>query len=619
MRKFSDEETRQIIEECKEFLEDSSAYYSSFKERKKHDLSMYSDDFWSDDLKKSWNRGKRKNEIINQWGVLASAISSPFSQSPWHIQLKNTKDELATSIQDAINAIEHDSDCKHAYQAAFRNCTLLGEGAIVWTTVPDAVTGKTKIVVENIRDIGSVAFDSNSTRTSCSDGCAACIVNFISVKKAKRLYGDDIVPMDFPRVKPALYSFGKQWDSKPDKSLPIVTYYRIGDDGFVEYFKLCSDRIVDYQKLTCTVIPVLRYTGWEVYRDGKYDYTGIVDKTYSVQLGLNLGYSTLLERMGRSIKASAWIPCGALDGLEQYYTKMSESDGLVLLYNSAAGEPKQIHESYETSDLAATIATTQQLMSAIVGVPTEGIQGINFSTKTATEVLQQQLNAESNVAELYSAAFEVQMACGRILIELLNGGTMMDFELENGPSVITQQMKRRQELTVLSTMCPENLKPILLKYYADTLSTDASDKLSADIVANLDPSLKLVSDKNLDPYAAHEIAQLNAVTEDAMATIEAKNAEIEDLKKQVEGLSLELYNKREERELNWQKFATHEANQVALDSQKLQLDAAKAHEQSVVDAAELRNEAQRVQLDAQKQMAEAIKDTDREIGGSTWQ
>ena len=618
MRKFSDEETRQVIEECKEFLEDSSAYYSSFKERKKHDLSMYSDDFWSADLKKYWQRDKRKNEIINQWGVLASAISSPFSQSPWHIQLKDTKDELTSSIQDAINTIEHDSDCKHAYQAAFRNCTLLGEGAIVWTTITDPSTGNPRIIIENIRDVSSVAFDPNCTTTSCKDAEAAAIVNYISLKKAKRLYGDNIVPMDFPRVKPALYSFGKQWDAKPDKSLPIVTYYRIGDDGFVEYFKLCSDRIVDYQKLSCTVIPVLRYTGWEVYRDGKYDYTGIIDKTYSVQLGLNLGYSTMLERMARSIKAAAWVPVGCLDGLESYYEKASSEDSLVLLYNAAAGEPKQIHESYETSDLATTIATTQQLMSAIVGVPTEGIQGVNMNTKTATEVLQQQINAESNVSELYTAAFEVQMACGKILIELLNGGRMLDYELENGPSIITQQMKRRQELTVLSTMCPEQLKPVLLKYYADTLSTDASDKLSADIVANLDPSIKLVSDKDLDPYAAHEIAQLNAVTEDAMATIEEKNAEIEDLKKQVDSLSQELYNRREERELNWQKFATHEANQVALDSQKLQLDAAKAQEQSVVDAAELRNDAQRVQLDAQRQMAETINNTDREIGGESW-
>lgn len=618
MRKFSDEETRQVIEECKEFLEDSSAYYSSFKERKKHDLSMYSDDFWSADLKKSWQRDKRKNEIINQWGVLASAISSPFSQSPWHIQLKDTKDELTSSIQDAINTIEHDSDCKHAYQAAFRNCTLLGEGAIVWTTITDPSTGNPRIIIENIRDVSSVAFDPNCTTTSCKDAEAAAIVNYISLKKAKRLYGDNIVPMDFPRVKPILYSFGKQWESKPDKSLPIVTYYRIGDDGFVEYFKLCSDRIVDHQKLTCTVIPVLRYTGWEVYRDGKYDYTGIIDKTYSVQLGLNLGYSTMLERMGRSVKANFWLPVGSADGLEAYYEKANSDDSLVLLYNAAAGEPKQIQESYETSDLATTIATTQQLMSAIVGVPTEGIQGVNMNTKTATEVLQQQINAESNVSELYTAAFEVQMACGKILVELLNGGQVLDYELENGPSIITQQMKRRQELTVLSTMCPEQLKPVLLKYYADTLSTDASDKLSADIVANLDPSIKLVSDKDLDPYAVHEIAQLNAVAEDAMATIEAKNAEIEDLKKQVDSLSQELYNRREERELNWQKFATHEANQVALDAQKLQLDAAKAQEQSVVDAAELRNDAQRVQLEAQKQMTEVIKDTDRQLGGETW-
>src|SRR5574344_59591 len=86
------------------FLKESSEYYSTAVKRRVDDDRMYSGDFWTDDLKKEWKRGKRRCEHLSQWGVFDSAISSPLSASPWHAQLEDQAS--MTEIQDAINLIE---------------------------------------------------------------------------------------------------------------------------------------------------------------------------------------------------------------------------------------------------------------------------------------------------------------------------------------------------------------------------------------------------------------------------------------------------------------------------------------------------------------------------------
>lgn len=600
-----------VTDKVVEFLKESSDYYAESVQRKLDDDIMSSGDFWSDDLIKEWKRGKRRNEHLSQWDVFACAISSPLTKSPWHAQLE--EQATHTELQDTINTIEGDSDSKNAFAESFEKASKIGASYIIITTIEDEWTGEAKITPECVQDISSVALDPMITTASARDAERGAVVNWISEHKARRLYGKDVLPLNYPHSQPRLNNIGEQWTKRPAKSIPIVTYYEKNEQGFVTMYKVCGDKVIEQLELPCKTIPIFRFAAYKINKNGVVDYVGIVRKTYSLQLGLNIAYSTMLERANRSPKANWMMPVKAMDGLEEYYQRASEDDSLAILFNGDAGVPVQLRESFETGDLQNVISTTQQLMAAVLGIPPTGIQGINGVDveRTATEVLEQAANRESNVASLYNHAYEAMRAIWMCVIEMLNGGKRVKFSLQQGPDVITSNMKRRQELQVMATLLPEPMKPILAKYYAETLSTDDAKALAQDIVANLDPAIKLVSDQELDAYAIHEIKQMQLVAQQAMDELESTKQENEQLKQQIDSLFAEMGNKREERQLDWNKTLLEQQNKQA----QLELEAAKAGARQAVDTQKLEIEAQKVAIDAQNAMEETIQESNDMING----
>jgi len=591
-----------------DFLKESSEYFSTAVKRRVDDDRMYSGDFWTDELKKEWKRGKRRCEHLSQWGVFDSAIASPLSSSPWHAQLEDQASY--TEIQDGINAIESEEDSKNAFVECFRKASDIGANFIVVTTVADEITGEPKIIPECIKDPSAVALDPCVTRASARDAEAGAIVNWINERKAKRLYGDNVLPMNYPHTLPALFDIGDQWKTHPVKSVPIVTYYEKNKAGQVEMYKLCGDLVVEHATLPCSIIPIVRFAAYEVNKAGNIDYIGIVTKTFPLQLGLNLAYSTMLDRMNRSPKANFMYPAGAMDGLEDYLQRCCEDDALALIYNPVEGAvPIQLKEAFETGDLKAILETVRELMAEVLGIPVTGIDQV-AAQATATAILEQSANRENNVAQLYNHAYEAMRAVWSIVIQLLNNGKLVKFSLQAGPDVITANMKRRQELQVIAGMLPPEFQPIIAKYYADTLTTDDAKSLSKDIVANMDPSIKLVSNSDLDAYAIHEIKQMKAIADQAMEALEEKNAQIEDLQQKLESAMQELGNKREQRTLDWNK-ALLEDQQKQRD---FQLEVAKAQGSASIDQGKLDLEEQKVAMEAQDRMEQTIDETNSMMG-----
>lgn len=604
---------RDITEKVVDFLKESSEYYNTSVQARVDADRMFSGDFWTPELIKAWHRTGRRCEHLSQWSVFEAAISSPLSASPWHAQLE---DQAANQeIQDAINDIEADSDAKNAFLNCFAKAVDIGSNFIVVTTVADEWTGEPKIIPECVKDPTSVALDPTVTTASARDAERGAVVNWISEHKAKRLYGKDVIPLGYPQALPALYDIGDQWIQRPKKTIPIVTYYEKNDNGLVDMYKLCGDKVVEHVELPTTIIPIFRFAAYEVTKNRMTDYIGIVKKTYSLQLGLNLAYSTMLDRINRSPKANFMFPAGALDNLEEYLQRCCDDDALAMIFNPVNGQgPVQLKEAFETGDLQNIINTTQQLMAAVLGIPPTGIQGSMGNVdvqRTATEVLEQAANRESNVASLYAHCYEAMRAIWMCVIEMLNGGNRIKFSLQSGPDVITANMKRRQELQVIATLLPEQLKPILAKYYADTLSTDVAKALAKDIIANMDPSIKLVTNQDLDAYAIHEIKQMQQVANQAMDELDSTKQENADLKRQIDSLFTELANKREDRQLDWNKALLDQQNKQA----QLQLEAAKAEGKQNVDLQKLDIEGQRVAIEAQDKMEETIADNNRMLGG----
>jgi hypothetical protein len=623
---YSAQEQAEIIKECGEFLKDSSNTFKDDVQRQVEQLEMFGGNFWTENTCKTYRRTNklRPNLHFSNWEVLKNAAVSPFSASPWHVALEDTESKKAddaltdnNDTQREIDSYESDSDCKTAYIEGVGRGFVCGAGYYVLGVETDELTGKNKILGEFITRQASVAFDPNAQAVDGSDAEQGAIVNYISLTKAKRLYGDGIVPLDYPNAQPTL-SFVDvgQWPNLANK-IQIVTYYRKKDvqvkgekRTIVEWFKICGNAIIDGGELPIRYIPIVRFAGFATFRNGDVIYTGIIDKTFSLQLGINIAYSTMVERAGRSVKANYIVNVDAVDGLDQYYKKMNEDDSLLVMYKGDK-PPIQIQESFVTSDLSEMIANTRNLLSDVVGIPLTGINGINESNKTATEVLQQQANAESNVASIYNNAYKATRTIGRIVIQLITGGADLPFTLENGPAIISQNMKKRQELAMVANLLPENLRPLLALRYVDTIKSDQSEEIKADIIANLPTELKLVSDQPTDPAAIHELRRMQGICDGLAEQLETIKAENEELRKQYESAEMSLLNTREQRADDMKKFVISETN-------KMNLETAKLESQNAKNAGELAIKNKAVNADMQRAATEAERaavDTAEKIAG----
>jgi hypothetical protein len=586
-----------IITQCNEFTERSAQRYSRTIQRAINDMRMYSGDFWTDTLIKDNHRSKRSNLSLNNWNPMCNAISSPISASPWHIELCNRQGE-ADRIQQAIDGFEQDSDTKTARTDSFRKEVLTGYGFGVISTVLDEMTMQPKIVLESVRNLASIALDPSIETVDGSDAEEGAIVNFIPVKKARRLYGDAVVPMGYPDVECLVKLPITQW-TKPKDTVPLVSYYVKNEQGFVDLYKICGSHVVEHIELPIKHIPIVRFAGNEIYENSEVNYNGIIQQTMSLELGANIAYSTLIERCGRSSKANYLVHVDAWDGLEEHNAKLNQDDTLAVLWKGEH-QPVPLVETFQTGDLQNTISTCRTLMEDTLGVPLTGI--VDNRERTATEILRQEASKESNTANYYDNAYKANRTIGRIIIELLNGGQDLPFSLENGPAVITRDMKVRQELAAMSSIMPDEMKPILAKYFADTLKNDVGEELSNNIVANMPNNLRLIANDE-DPNAVHAMNQMQAVMEETNKELDAAHQEIEQLRQQLNQAQMSLLNQRESRVLDWEKFQVAEQDKMAIESAKLGVTVDK----NMADA-EIKNDANLI-----KATEVALKDSEKDI------
>lgn len=591
-----------IIDECREFLGKSSRRYCKSIQRMVKDLKRYSGTFWDTEMKNEYRPGANRLSLsMNNWNVMSNAIASPLSASPWHTELKNKTDEGVKDLQEAIDAFEQRNDSKSAYIDAFRKDVLTGAGFCVISTDIDPILKQPTIILESVKYLQSVALDPGINTVDGSDAEQGALVNFIPVRKARRLYGNDVVPLNYPDSQGMLSLKGMDQWNVPEGQVAVVSYYVKENDG-VHFYKICSEKVVQSEVLPISFIPIVRFAGNEIYTEDRIDYNGIIQQTFPLELGCNIAYSTLIERCGRSAKANYLIHVDAIDGLQDYYARCDKDDAMVVMWKGEH-QPVPLVEKFETGDLQATVSTCRTLMEDTVGVPLTGIPG-NAPEKTATEILRQQVSKESNTASYFNNAYAATRTISMIIIELLNGGQDLDFTLENGPNVITRQMKARQELAALATIAPDTMKPIIAKYYADTLEDDVGEYLSKNIVANLPRDIVYIDNSEQDPVAIHTLEQMKSTLDMTMMQLDEQMRLNGELQKQLDTAQMSLMENREQRMLDWSKFQVSERDKMALETAKLQ-------QQGGTDAAKVMNDSVKLQIEAEKAQAKAENDTDK--------
>lgn len=559
-------EDKEILNKCLEFLRKSSNRYNVEINKQIDDLEAYNGNFWSETVKKRYLRANKRKFCLHfsDWSVLANAVVSPTSTSPWHISIQDNIDDL----QEFINSFEADTDMKCEIKKAFTRAVICGAGYIVISTDIDQISGLPKIILEFVHRQGSVALDPCIEKVDASDAEEGAIVNYINLNKAKRLYGADIVPTYYPQSLPTMDFTGiDQFPNKEDM-IQIISYYRKNENGFVDFYKICGDKIVQSAELPIKYIPIVRFAGYEKYGSNT-SYGGIVDKTWNLQLGLNIAYSTLMERANRSIKANILASTKAVKDLNQYYEKKEDEDGSMMLYNEGSEKPQVITEQFQTGDLTQVIQNTRELIADTIGIPLAGILG--SEDKTATEILIQNNNKQSNVAIFYDNAYIANRMIGRIVIEMTCDGQDFNFALENGPDVITDKLKHRQELSAVAQLMPQELQPLVAVKMCDTIDSDFIDGLRNDLIANLPNEMKIVSDTPQDPVAIHELNRMQGVLDNTMQSLEMLQNENRKLKEQLSQLGLAVNNKQDNIQLGLLK----ELDNHQVQKKKLEIEQAK--------------------------------------------
>lgn len=594
-------ENKDIIEQCTAFLGKSSRRYSKPLSRAVNDLRRYSGDFWDEDMRKKYRRGKKRTCLqLNNWNVMCNAIASPLSASPWHVELKNQSEVKA--VQDLIDQLEAKSDVKTALLDAFRKSVLTGYGFLVVSTDIDEYSGDPTIVVESVKHLQSVAMDPACVTVSGIDAEEGAVVNFIGLKKAKRLYGDEVAPFDYPNAQPRLNLNGMEQWGCPEDQIAIVSYYVKEADG-VHFYKICGNIVVQDAFLPIKYIPIIRIAGNEIYDLENIDYNGLVQQTLSLELGANIAYSTLIERCSRSVKANYLINVDAIDGLERNFAQASDDDSAAVLWKGEH-QPVPLVEQFQTGDLQAVVTTTRTLMEDVIGIPLTGIPD-GAPEKTATEILRQQTSKESNTAQYYNNAFSACNHMAKLFIELFNGGVDLRYSLENGPSVVTRQMKARQELTALSGICPEEMKGVLAVFFSKTLEDDVGEAFSKNMIANLPPNIQYIDDKSMmDPVAAHQMEQMKLTLDESMLQLNQAVQQNQELQKQLDAANLSLMENREQRVLDWNRFQVEEKDKMALELAKLQ-------QSGEVDAAKLQLDAAKLMADAENAQIKEMRENDK--------
>ena len=562
------ETPEEIIESCRQFLQKSSNRYSNEVNKQISDLEAFNGLFWTDEVKKQYFRTAKKKYCLHfsDWSVLANAIVSPYTQSPWHIELSNRLG--VEDIQESINQLEADNDIKFELKKALTRAVVSGAGYVVVTTVADETTGEPKITCEFVQRQGSVALDPMIEKVDCSDAEEGAIVNYISLSKAKRMYGNDVVPYKYPDNQPKMNFNGiEQWPNLED-CLQIVSYYKKNENGTVDYYKICGNYVVEQFELPIKIIPIIRFCGYEKYNGSDVKYAGIVDKTWSLQLGLNIAYSTLMERANRTIKANIIMSTEAGKNLDPYYEKKEDEDGSIIMYNQGADTPQVITEQFQTGDLTQVIENTRNLIADVIGIPLAGILG--NTEQTATEILIQNNNKESNVSVFYDNAYKANRSIGRVILEMLTGNDI-PFELENGPDIITNNLKHRQELNAIAQLMPPEMQSIVAVHMCNTVDSDFVEGVKADIIANLGQNIKLVSEQPSDPVAIQQLEQMKQTLDATMQQLEMLDNENKQLKLEAQSMALQLQNSKERNIIDLTK---HQDN-MAIQEAKLELEANK--------------------------------------------
>lgn len=627
-----------IIKKCQKFLARSSARFSEDIDSQVRALEIAGGKFWNDKMKKRWSVVDDKgNDIIptiayNNISPQVNAIASPFCRSPFHVNIVDKTGKNNKDLQNKVSNVEGSNNSKMVYQNAMTRGVTCSAGYVVIGTAFDK--GALMPNIEFVSNQKMVAIDPDCITPSCEDAEEGALISYIGLLKAKREYGEDVVPSDYPNTQPSLSFNGiDSWVTR-ENQIQLVRYFCkdkeiIRDDmGNVMYdemtgkplkgertvvnmYTICGNKVIgDVVEMDTDIIPIVRFAGYNDY-DDEYGqiYTGYVQRMESYIEQMSLALTMQAVRMRRCSNVRIVSGKRATQGCEGYFVDFEKGSSIGLIWNDIDGAtpPQIVNDTFPTQDISSVLQEGRQTMQECSGV---NLAGINTTERTAYEVMQQQVNSESNVQEIYLNAEAACHTIGKIILGIMNRGVVPEFTLEGGPSVITAQMKERAEIQALASMVSPEHQELLAIRMAGTISSDVGKAIEQDIKANC--GLTLAGDQDIGTMI-NACEKMKQQLDETMKELQNSKNEIEELQKANYSLEMQLADNKSARELDLMKFQA----QMNKDEAQLEIENAEAAKKLAQEDDKIALQARKMDDDVKTRMAKIRMDAmrNRNIGG----
>ena len=610
-----------VIEEVKDFAKKSNEAYGELYKRIRDEREFASGEQWNKSDES--NRGEGRAEMtVNMCDVFINAAVNPFMARPFKIkaiprwseksyqeyfinaiaengqpwpdmpQTTSINEEVA-KLNERLTAIQNDYSTNESNGEGLTDSVSVGLG-FTYATIEE-VLGEKKIKYNHIEDQTMVILDPDAKGVALEVADRIGVVDFITIDKAKELYGSDIVRLgDSENAK--LSDFGSSWEV-PKDNVAVVTYFR-KDGHSVEYFRLCGDHIVDYGVFEgLEYLPVFAFVGDRKWIKKKRSFSGMIRKIKSEQKIINYNQSMLIERLAKSPKGFFVGYDAAFEGYEDDFQNAEHGTSRVVRGNlHADGDsdtsrlplPTYIQPRVDSSDIQQIFNLSLNQMSVATGVSPNGIVEQNITDqKTATEVLLRTKSSQSNVSHYIDHAKETVRVSGTVLahlcimlygIELPKGS--YDIVVEEGCVSLTKMEEDREKLLALAQIVPEAFKPLITQRIVRTLDIEGGKELS-DQLYNMLPAELRGGVPSWQEFQAQQL-QMQQLQQ-TIAQMQAENKQLNDQLTQAQlrtRTDIIMEDKKFEHQVQLKQldFAHDQqaaAQQMVLEAKKEQFDAQK--------------------------------------------
>lgn len=450
-------------------------------------------------------RVKQQFSLLNQY---IERVMGLYDAAPYGVKISALTDdaaEMANQAQAIVDAIQSASSAKQAYRTALRNATTCGYGWIAvstkWASDTDE-SADVNVNIEAIADPFAVTIDPASVDVDGRDAEWAAYTERISASKARALYGDDV-----------LDAVDLIYGQEANKKVDVVTFWeksrnaRTVDLGggvtkrvreqAVHMYRIVNKHLVERRVLALTRVPVVPVYGLPVRDADRSSFVGIVHRAKDAQRNLNYAISTGAERLALSPTMKILAADETVAGHEKEYADANRVNNTLLRYKAFDEQtgkelpvPVKIDPAVNNSDIAGMYTMYSAALSAVIGIPQDGIGLAPGREQTAEETLTRAKAAETVLSTLYNNLAAAVAAVGRVVVEIIaesyvgqrsflaNGPNGLErrfgdfdavpltpadlsIDVDAGPLLGTQRKENLRSLISLLTISPDAFKPLI--------------------------------------------------------------------------------------------------------------------------------------------------------------